>query len=158
VSRDRLGWKWAGAESGGADFGDPSQDTSYVLCIYDDSRGVPNLALRIDMQAGGMCGTARPCWRDLGRRGFTYMNRSVAARGSALKVKLKHRAGGATIRVTGTGESLTLPDPVAGSLFQQDPAVVVQLVNDALPSVCWEAAYSATARVQTPTRFKDASD
>ena len=158
VSRDRLRWKWAGADSEALDFGDPSRDTSYVLCIYDESRGVPNLAMSIDVRAGGVCGNARPCWRDLGRRGFTYVNRSVGGRGSSLKMKLKHRGDGASIQLSGAGESFTLPDPVGGSFFQQEPAVVVQLVNDALPSVCWEAAYSAAARVNTSTRFKDASD
>lgn len=159
AKRDRLIWKWRkGAAISAQDLGVPTASTSYLLCVYDDARGGPSLAAGIAFQAGGPCNAGDPCWRDRGRRGFTYANRP--ATGGSLGVKLKPGAAGkGSIRVSIKGGSLalSLPGP-ADSLFQQDPAVTVQLLNDANPPVCWEAAYGAAARVHGPTRFKDASD
>jgi hypothetical protein len=159
TTRDRLGWKWAkGPEVSPTDLGYPPGDTSYILCVYDEAQGVSILALSIRLPAGGLCGNDRPCWRENGRRGFAYVNRSPPG-GGFLQAKLKHGAAGkAMVRVSGGGESLSLPNPAPDSLFEQDPAVTVQLVNDAIPSVCWEASYSPEARVHTAIRFKDKSD
>lgn len=159
ANQDRLAWSWRQGTQGAAPFGDPPSGTNYVLCIYDESRSVANLAMSISIPAGGVCdGDGRPCWRDLGGRGFTYLNRSFGG-GGVLKVKLKQRASGSeTIQLNGAGQSFAGPPPVGGALFQQDPALMVQLVNDATPSGCWQATYSAAARVHTSTRFKDASD
>jgi hypothetical protein len=155
---DRLDWKW---KNGGTvttqDLGDPVTATSYMLCIYDDSRGAAALVTNAGLQAGGVCGEERACWRDRGRGGFSYVNRLPT--GGFRKVKLHPGQGGkSSIQVSAKGGILTFPDAAGSSLFQQDPAVTVQLVNDASPSVCWEAMYSAAARVNTPTRFKDTSD
>jgi hypothetical protein len=159
AERDRFTWKWRkGAAISAQDLGVPTASTSYLLCVYDDARGVPSLATSVAFLAGGPCTAGDPCWRDRGRRGFTYANRP--ATGGFLGVKLKPGpAGKASIQVSSKGGSLTLSLPrPAGSLFQQDPAVTVQLLNDAVPPVCWEAGYRAAARVHEPTRFKDASD
>jgi hypothetical protein len=158
VTRDRLVWSWRNGDSSAADFGNPPADTGYVFCVYDDSNGISSLVMNLQVPAGGVCGEGRPCWRDLGDRGFTYTDRSQAE-GRLLKVRLKQRgAGTAAIQVRGKGASLSLSDPVAGALFQQDPTVTVQLVNDAIPSVCWEAIYSAGGGAPPLTRFKDESD
>lgn len=159
VDRDRLTWNWReGAAAGAGDFGDPLLDTNYILCVYDESGGVSSLAMSVHIPAGGLCGDTQPCWRDRGSRGFAYMNRGIGASG-LLKVKLKRSPEGpATIQVSGTGQSVTMPDAVAGPFVEQEPEVVVQLVNDAIPPACWDATYSADARVRTATRFKDSSD
>jgi len=154
--RDRLGWKWKGDALEG-DFGDPSGSTNYLLCIYDESGGVPGLATHIAIQAAGACSDGRPCWRSIGGHGFAYKNQSVANGTLEAKLKQGPRAA-AAIQLSGTGASVTLPAPMAGSIFHQDPRVVAQLVNDSTPAVCWEAVFSAPARVDTSTRFKAVSD
>jgi hypothetical protein len=156
--RDRLGWKWKkGSGISRGDLGDPTGATSYLLCIYDESRGVAGLAAQFAFPAGSTCGDGRPCWRALGSRGFVYADRLSGGRGF-LKLRLKQgTTGRSAITVNGKGESLALLGyPTA--LLRQDPQVTVQLLNDAVPSVCWEAAYSAAAKVSAPTRFKDTSD
>ena len=156
--RDRLGWKWKkGSGISREDLGDPTGATSYVLCIYDESSGVPGLAAQFAFQAGRTCGDGRPCWRALGSRGFVYADRLPGGRGF-LKLRLKQgTTGRSEITVNGKGESLALLG-YPNALLRQDPQVTVQLLNDAVPSVCWEAAYSAAAKVSAPTRFKDTSD
>lgn len=158
ATRDRLRWKWKGGGTTPGNFGDPLVDTEYVLCIYDDFRGVASLAMSVPFQVGGTCGSNRPCWHQDGSRGFTYLDKSPATSG-LMKLKLKQGgAGKATLQVTGKGAHLTLPDPAASTFFRQDPRVTVQLVNDAIPPVCWEAVYRPAARAHTATAFKDTSD
>jgi hypothetical protein len=159
AKRDRLGWKWKkGPGISRADLGDPTGETSYVLCIYDDTSGVPGLALRFPFSAGSTCGDGRPCWRALGNRGFVYADRLPGGRRGFLKLRLKQgTAGRGAITVNAKGESLALVG-YPGALLRQDPQVTVQLFNDAVPSACWEATFSTAAKVNAPTRFKDTSD
>src|SRR5262249_59545840 len=108
------------------------------------------------VQAGGACGEDGACWRNRGRGGFSYLKRPPSG---SLKVKLHPgQAGKSSILVSAKGGILALADAASSSLFQQDPAVTVQLVNDASPSVCWQATYSAAALIHTATRIKDAAD
>ena len=44
-SKDQLKWKWTkGAATTQPDFGDPLGTTTYALCVYDHTGGVPTLA------------------------------------------------------------------------------------------------------------------
>ena len=158
VKRDRLGWKWKrGADVNIEDVGDPTAETSYVLCVYDDSGGTSHLAISLPVPAGGTCGGGRPCWRPLGNRGFSHANR-LPAGGGFIRVKLRHGTGGkGGIAVSARGENLAFPDPPS-PLLEQDPLVTVQLVNDTEQAACWEAVYGGAAQVSAPTRFKDSSD
>jgi hypothetical protein len=155
VARDRLEWRWTGAALRPEEFGDPPGQTSYLLCIYDAARGSANLALSFRAQGGAVCGHGRPCWRHVGRSGFTYRHTDP----SLVRMKLRQGSAGRTrIRVSVDGAALALPDPPTTSVFAQDPAVRVQFVNDAVPPTCWEATYRSDARVDTAARFKDTSD
>src|SRR5262245_21126296 len=44
---DKLVWKWSKGEATTlADFGDPVHSTTYTLCVYDQSGGVPALKIQ----------------------------------------------------------------------------------------------------------------
>lgn len=152
VSRDQLGWSWRQGPPG-VGFGDPSRDTGYLLCVYDSSRGAWRLATQLLIPAGA-AGDGGPFWRPLGTRGFTY----AMSGAGFLKVKLKRRPDGReSIVLKAGGAAAALPDVAPDPLFQQDPTVIAQLVNDDVPPRCWSAGYGAPARTR-PARFQDKSD
>ena len=76
-------------------FGDPSGigGTAYAACIYDD-QGVLVAGLEID-RAGQPCGS-KPCWRDMGPRGFLYKDSGASADGVS-QVRLLAGSDGRTM-------------------------------------------------------------
>ncbi|MEO6025675.1 MAG: cellulase family glycosylhydrolase [Candidatus Binatia bacterium] len=146
--KDHLAWSWVnGAATTLADFGDPTVTTSYRLCAYDETAGVPQLVLSSGVASGGTC-DGHPCWR-ASKTGFRYKDPSASAEGVRQVVLKAGAAGRSKIQVRAQGDTLTLP----GLPFQQDPKVTVQLRSST--GQCWEAAYSTPAKRNTADRFKD---
>lgn len=141
-----LLWKWLkGTIADAATFGDPTDSTSFALCIYDDGVLLPPLPLA----AAGTC-DGRPCWKAAGANGYAFGSKSGTAQG-VTKVILKAGAGNAKIIIRGKGG--TLPVPAADPLFAQSSAVTVQLVNDA--GACWGTAFAPPAKANDAELFKD---
>jgi hypothetical protein len=125
---DLFVWKWH-ADSP-ADFGDPTGEDGYALCLYDESGDAPGLVFESLAPAGGTC-AERPCWRPLGTIAFAYNDRN---RSHGLEqVVLVGSVGSATISVRGKGETLGMP-----ALPLKAP-VTVQL--QASTGKCFESSY-----------------
>jgi Trypsin/Bacterial pre-peptidase C-terminal domain len=141
-SRDKLSWHWRGDDTLKAEFGTPTAGTSYVLCVYDETAGVPALVLRQTMPAGG-------AWKE-NRRGFRYRD-SKLLYGGIKSLSLKEGLGGkASISVSGKGASLAMPSLP----LNQDDDVIVRLLNGA---TCWETRYDSSI-INQSVRFKAKND
>ncbi|MBX3024584.1 PD40 domain-containing protein [bacterium] len=154
--KDKLGWKWLkGDVTPLAEFGDPLTETSYALCVYDRTAGVPALKLNLVAPAGDTCG-ANPCWKAVGG-GFAYKDKAATNDGLS-KMLLKEGAtpGKAKILVLGRGAGLGMPAPVGPGLLAQDTSATAQLVNSA--GACWGAEFSAPATKNSAAAFKDKAD
>jgi hypothetical protein len=151
ATRNRVRWSWRrGAETLSSDFGDPTDTTSYALCIYDETGGSPNLLLPTEASARSTCG-AHPCWSTR-LRGVRYFDGTDGAEGLRM-VRLRPGAEGrARIDYLFRGANLSLPTMP----LDQDTTVTVQAVNSI--GECWSAQYSAPARTNTANRFVDRSD
>ncbi len=149
--KDHITWQWLkGQATSVADFGDPLNTTSYALCIYDATGGVPALVANVIAPAGGFC-AGKPCWKTAGGKvvkGYQYKSSS-----GLLKIALTSGdTGTAKITVANAASNLLLP----AAPLHQDPMVTVQLVNS--DGVCWDADYSSPALKNNTKLFRDKSD
>jgi hypothetical protein len=146
--RQQVLWKWlAGAATTVAELGDPIGTTEYGFCVYDTLASPPDRVMSAVLAPNGT-------WETVSTSGFQYKDKSAATSGF-FKVQLKSGSDGdARIIVKMRGAAIPLPAPATASLFfQQDPDLVVQLVNS--DGNCWEASYSMPADANTAERFKD---
>ena len=136
-------------------FGTPLTTTDFALCIYDESGGSASLVQVATAPGGGTCGGS-PCWKPLGS-GYRYKN-SAASDDGVQQILLKGGQGGkAKVKFKAGGLKLQVPAPAGGGqFFAQDPAVTVQLVNDA--GFCFGATFSAPAQRNETDFFNDKSD
>ena len=137
------------------DYGDPlNGSTSYRVCVYDQTAGVPVFKMGISVDPGGTCGT-KPCWRAISTRGWAYGNRGGNPDGIT-KVKLiSGKPGRPSVQVKAVGSNLPLPAPFSGTeFFDQNPAVLVQLYSSS-PANCWSSTFATTGtKRNSPTRFQ----
>jgi hypothetical protein len=145
--REALKWSWSGevGATGKSDFGQPTADTAYTLCLYDATESVASLALQASIPPGDG-------WKE-SATGFSYKRKDGDPDG-VQKVSLKAGPAGSSkppkIRVAGV--DMALPNqPLA-----QSPEVVVQLLHDGGP--CFEARFSAPALKNDEKAFKDIGD
>ncbi len=143
--KDNLQWKWSrGATTPKPDFGNPTIDTSYQLCLYDGG----TLRMSLPLPAGGACG-GRACWKENGA-GFQYADKTGLHGVTRLILKSGAAPGKAKILVKGRGANLAMPTlPLA-------QPVTVQLRSST--GVCWDAVYGAPAIRNQADQFKDKSD
>jgi cysteine-rich repeat protein len=146
---DRLKWRLASKATTPAELGDPTLTDDYVLCVYDESSPTPQLLLRVDAPADGICGT-RPCWLGRGtppgNAGYTYTDRAGTSDGL---VSLRVTPGGdgkAKESASAKGSGLALPPPASLPLPLR---VQLQAENGS----CWESTFS-NALVNDGTKFK----
>lgn len=154
-SKDKFLWKWQKGEATSVeDFGDPTRlfnGTQYSLCLYDEVASRTSLAWSAIVPAATTC-TGDPCWKATGTRGFRYSDRERSTAGLQ-KLSLKAGSAGKTkIVISGKGSGLQLPSlPLS-----QDQSVLMQLKNDA--GQCWESRFTAPAKRNIGTKFKDTND
>jgi hypothetical protein len=156
---DQLTWKWnAGAATTTSEFGFPESTTNYALCVYDEVGGVPHLSVSAGVPAGGICARSRNCWSPTGSHGFKYVD-ALRTPDGVQKLLLKSGVDTkAKITAIVKGPYIALPPQVNLTVMQQNPQVIVQLVNDAPASPCWEARFSAPATHNTYEQFSDKAD
>ncbi|MCC6849632.1 MAG: hypothetical protein IT294_14105 [Deltaproteobacteria bacterium] len=143
--KDSLQWKWShGAVTPKADFGNPTVDAGYQLCVYDGGA----LRMSLPLPAAGVC-RERPCWKENGA-GFQYADKTGLHGVTRLVLKSGAAPGKAKVLLKGRGAHLAMP-----ALPFAQP-VTVQLRSST--GVCWEAAFSAPAIRNQPDQFKDKSD
>lgn len=128
-NKDKLVWKWLkGPEVLLADLGDPTDATSYSLCIYAGG----NLAAH-SIDAG-------PNWKTLGTKGYKQKDPTTAPDGIKKTVLKSGAAGRSKALVKGKGANL--PDDVDGVL---PFPVTVQLVNDT-NATCLESVFNSALK------------
>jgi len=134
--KDKLIWQWRDFSTL-QDFGDPATgDTSYRLCIYDETAGVPGVALEAHVPPG-------PAWTAK-RNGFRFKTDSSEFDGIR-KAQLKHTRR-AKLKFTGTG--MEFP-----ARIEQNDQVIVQLGSS--EGACWQGCYAAPARRNDSAKFVD---
>ncbi len=139
--RGQLSWTWTQTPSGAASpFGEPTSETDYHLCLYDETRGIARLESSIALPGG-----KRWSRTDLGFR-FKKSSRSGSRKGS-----LRTGTDG-TVEIAVRAKGVELP----ALPLSQEPAAVVQLINS--NGACWEASYSSPAKKNSRNRFKAKSD
>ena len=137
---DLLVWKWlAGEATVAADFGTPVSGDSHRLCIYDDGALVTHVSA-----PGGACGK-KPCWKDLGAKGFKYSDKERTPHG-LLAAKLSAGVDGkAKIILKAKGTLVAPPEtPFTGP-------VLVQLVSE--NGSCFEAEHPEALFVKNEAGF-----
>lgn len=137
-ANDKLTWEWwRGSATEKQEFGDPLSDTSYDLCVFDESAGIPELVMSEHVAAATTCGS-KSCWKST-KTGFTYSDRKLQ-NGPINSLSLKAGDDGkARITLKGKGTKLGMP-PLP---LHEDDAVIVQLSNGA---ACWDGHYSKSTR------------
>jgi len=147
-TKDKLKWKWLkGEETLLADFGNPALGTEYTLCVYDTSANVPSLAASLEVPPGVL-------WAAAGTKGFKYKDTTAVTDG-VKQVQLKSGPiGKAKVALTAVGVNIPLPPPFSMTqLREQDPEIIVQLINDL--GFCWSTTFPAPALENDADRFKD---
>ena len=145
--RDQLKWKLARVDAlDQSELGSPETTTTYALCLYDESGGVPGLVASYTIDPG-------PAWSDRDPRGFAYKDNDGASDGIR-RVQLKTGAAGkAKVQVQGKGASLALPGPFdASNYFELDGALIVQL-QASTGAICWSSSFDDAA-TNRPDAFK----
>ncbi len=145
---DRLAWKWArGAAFDQADLGLPDFDTTYSMCIFDQSAG-------IDRFAGSINILPSENWEARGSKGYRYVDR-YSTNGGLRKMLLRTgREGRTSFQLDARGEFLRTPAPTSvHDYFELDETLRVQLINS--EGMCWTSEFSAEGTsFNDPIRFK----
>jgi glucose/arabinose dehydrogenase len=146
VNRRKLTWKWKrGDVTPVQAFGEPTP-ADYALCLYAGTAEA--LAAEVSVPNGVGCPT---CWKATGK-GFKYRDGGAAGEGiRKIVLKAGDVQGKAKIVLKGSGALL----PSLPAVPVPDP-LRVQLINS--DDECWEASFSAPARKNADSVFKDTSD
>ena len=156
---NRLYWQWKlNPATALPNFGDPVSTTQYSLCVYSTASGVPSLLLHANVPPGGTC-YGFPCWSDLSHPGlhwFRYADVLSHGRDGISRIALRANHGPGfklRLQIQGVGANLPVPTPNGNHLVQQDPDVIVQLINT--DGACWQGFYTIPAVTDRPQKFKD---
>lgn len=147
---DRVVFRWKpGQATTMAEFGDPSLDRTYALCVYDETPSGFVLLVDTTASPGGVCAN-KPCWR-LNRSGTKWLFRNPELTPDGmLRMDLQSGPdGSARVVAVAKGYRAGVPPlPV-----QQATRVVAQVVNDL--GTCWSAEFTAPAKKNTDKKFTD---
>jgi hypothetical protein len=148
-ARDKLRWGWRNSTGTTfADFGDPTVQTSYALCVYDAS-GAAQPLLAAEAPADSTCAVGE-CWEVYSANTvYLYLDGRHVVGGLSL-LKLKSPPGGTNLQARGSGALLGLPP------LPLTPPVRVQLHNSDT-ATCWEASYGSATRNDARVFKADAS-
>ncbi len=147
--KDALLWKYVkGAAIVAADLGDPTNATSYTLCVYDASGSSQPLMLSM-APAGGTC-AGKPCWKTI-KGGFKYKDKDATPNGLTFLLAKTGVAGKSKLIVKGKGANLAM------TTLPLIAPVTVQLKRNDAPTVCWQAKYSNPSK-NLSEQFKAKAD
>lgn len=155
--RNSLKFAWRKGTSPVSDFGNPTDDAMYSVCIYQTPENLPaTLVMKAAVPAGiqgcgPVCDSPRVCWRGSPPSSptrWSYKDSSNSPDGLRSMKLVSSSSGRAKVDVKGAGDCLGLP----ASLDLQTP-VTVQVVNSAT-SVCWEAEFDTEHASASPTRYQ----
>jgi hypothetical protein len=140
-ARDQMRWKWVkGEETTPADWGDPTADTGYALCLYGPGDA---LVYASEVEPGGTCGT-KPCWKALGNppgsKGYRMKSKTREPHG-VLKLVLKAGIEGKAKVVAQGGRELVFDGPGGVPPLPLPLPATMQLQG--ANGECWQATYEA---------------
>ena len=151
-TRDQLVWRWTRGDAVDlAELGNPAGGaTSYALCVYATSAGMPALARPpIAIPGGGLC-RGKPCWKALGAAGFKLTDRDRTPDGVESLLLRAGPAGKSEHRPDREGREPRAAGAAAGAGSGGDgPACR----NDA--GACFGASYAAPAQKSDAGQFRD---
>jgi len=127
--KDKFVWKWLkGASTTQEEFGDPTDATDYVLCIYAGAGA--------ELVGQSVVPASAAAWHTSSSKGYKFKDKSDANNSGVQKIILKGSpTDKAKIQVKGKGVGLPdLARPVGDPLS-------VQLINSR-NGLCWGASYS----------------
>lgn len=144
-AKDSLTLKWnKGPTTDIPDFGDPTDDNDYALCVYQDGM----LHAELEAPAAGLCANNKDCWVPK-KKGFAYKDKLATPNGlTAISLAVGSEPGKAKIQVKAKG--INLPEPVA---IPVDAAVTAQLVQRN-SSTCWGDSWSGLEIDNDGIKFK----
>jgi hypothetical protein len=139
---DRVIWKWlSGSQTDKPEFGNPVDDESYRLCVYNGS------TLLFDMSAN-----AGPTFWSENGAGFKYRNPNSSSDGTQGVRLIAGADRKAKILVKGKGDNLAMP--TLGALL----GPITMQLHQSSGAVCWSATYSSPFLRQDSSIFKDRAD
>src|SRR5262249_466284 len=138
-TRDKISWKWKSG-GGGIDFGAPTVDEGYALCVFDASPGPFPCGVLVPAQA-----PAGSDWKQT-KKGFSYRSRSGVPDG-LVAVTLAAAARSTSVSLKGKKDLLLLPS----SETPLPLPLLVQLQTDS--GRCFEAGFGA-AKQNRGTKLK----
>lgn len=142
---NRFVWTWAKGQSVlPADLGNPTDATSYTLCVYDSKNGYSDLVLDFFVPAGTN-------WTAT-RKGFKYVDKSGTADGVQMVKLNRGDDGKARVTFAARGNAMNLPRAQP----EQDDMMVAQLWNSA--GSCWTSEFTAPASKRKSNVFADYAD
>jgi hypothetical protein len=131
----KLKWNWKkGVATAQTDFGDPTADTAYRVCLYDAVSGTP-VDLCIDVPPGAD-------WKDQ-KNGFSFKSKTGVEGITSIQLEAGE-AGKVEVAVKGKGVALPLLP------LTQQPEVVLELSNSV--GQCWQSRF-VTARKNDESKF-----
>lgn len=142
---NRFVWNWAKGEAvAQAELGNPTDATTYSLCVYDSDVFGSKLLLDFFVPAGTK-------WTST-RKGFKYIDKSGAADGVQMMKVNRGADGKARVTFAARGNSMNLPraQPV------QDDLMVAQLWNS--EGACWTSEFTSPASKRKANVFADYAD
>ena len=141
---DKVTWRWQGAA--GTDFGLPTLDVGYTLCLY---AGAASPRLLGGALAAGIC-AGKSCW-DYTAKGYKYRDPQLFAAGTKT-LDIAQGSARATIELKGKSGLIDMPP-----LDTLPVPLTVQFQGTHGP--CWEAQFSGAGVLQqNATRFRGKSD
>jgi len=139
---DRVIWKWlAGTQTDSTEFGNPVDDESYRLCVYNGG------TLLFEMGAN-----AGPTFWSANGSGYKYRNPNGSSDGMQGLRLIAGADRRAKILVKGKGDNVDMPTlgALAGPITMQ--------LHQSSGGVCWSATYSSPFLRQDSSIFKDRAD
>jgi cysteine-rich repeat protein len=144
-AKAKLQWQMATRSSTTpAAVGNPTVDTDYAVCVYDEADNVATLAFRVDIPAGAN-------WRAIDPTRFDYKDKTRNVNGVE-RLRIDGKEKGTKLQLKAGGASLPLPGPIAPDrYFAADNIVTVQLRNTV--GGCWSIGFGGAAQ-NSGERFK----
>ncbi len=140
VRRDRLVWRWRKGDTTIDQFGEPTVDTTYELCVFDDSEVVVSTAVA----PAGTCGN-KACWSTITGKGFKYLNKTANEYGVS-RVSLKESKGKGKLLFKGAGAGLLLPGPVGAERYFNQTSEVNAVLQTSDGAQCWQAVFTESTK------------
>ncbi len=144
--KDQIKWKWqrGDAVTHGA-LGNPAINTTYTLCIYDHTAGVPTLVSSLTLPPSAL-------WVERAPKGWKFKDKSGTNDGIQQIQLRPGLAGRSKVQVKAKGVVPT-PTPISSlEMLDVDPQVTVQLFGSNI-STCWTSSFSTPLK-NTATQFK----